>query len=425
MKKWYLAQIIFFSLFFSISGVHAKPQNTHWGLQQIRDSLSIVKKFEKTNKPDTRLSDLLVASNNKHQLIIYDTTKSTVIFRSKSSDTLITRPLVSSNKQFAYFINQDGWLSQFDLQQLSTTRRSRVGLKPLALALSADDRYLIIAKKHPPSFVILDSQTLKPLVFKTLNNNKGTTTHIRAIIGAPTRESFVAGIDQTNNGKTTRQIWEIIHKDNPLPVYNGPMHDYRMGEGIAKQPHEFPVRKIPVNDCTLHNNKDCINDWMVYSPTGFLIMHCAKHLNVWQLDARRQIAEMDLEILPKLSSAIIWNNKQNLILAIPAQDKAKISIINASQWKKIKTIKTKGIAKLITSQQNSDYLWLAIQQEHTNSVIQVMDKNTLNIIKTINFTSSNSPIAFIQFDNVGKQVFVGLENEKLMHFSASGVKKSE
>ncbi len=416
MKKWYLAQFIFLNLFFNISGAHAKPQNTHWNLQNIHDSLSIVKNFEKTNKPDKRLSDLLVASNKKHQLIIYDTITSTVVFRSKSSDTLITRPLVSSNKQFAYFINQDGWLSQFDIQLFSTTRQIRVGLNPRALALSADDRYLIVANQQPPSFVILDRQTLTPLALKTLNKKNSTIT-ISAIITAPARESFVARIDRTSNGITTHEIREVILKDNPLPVYNGPMHDYRMGEGIAKQPHEFPVSKIQINDCGSHHNMVDINDWMIYSSTGFVIIHCAKHLKIWQLDARRQIAEMDLGIQPRLSAAIFWNSKQKLLLAIPAQDKAKISVINANNWKIIKTIKLKGITKLIASQQNSEYIWLSTQDDKNHPVIQIIDKNTLNLIKTINLAPTNSPIAFIQFDHSGKQVFIGLENERLIRVS--------
>jgi hypothetical protein len=102
-------------------------------------------------------------------------------------------------------------------------------------------------------------------------------------------------------------------RDDPLPVYNGPMHDYRMGEGTAREPGPFPVRRTRLDGF--------LDDFFLQSE----LPDPDRRRPGWQqgcqainLDVRQRIAELDLDGMPHLSSGITWERDGRTLLATPA-----------------------------------------------------------------------------------------------------------
>jgi hypothetical protein len=415
MNLNYLAHLLSFTLFFVTGFATAKPQEQAWGIAQIRASLTSNNKIITGKQNHSDLSKLLVAINQHQQLMIYDTTLGKPVFQLDSNTALGQKVLVSADKKYAYFSSNEGWVSRFDLQHLQVTERIRVGLNTRNLAMSSDGRYLIAANNQPNSLVILEAKNLQALKVISLAETLPASKIASGVFDVAMRESFIVTIQQANNAQTN-EVWEILYKDNPLPVYNGPMHDYRMGEGIAKQEKKFPISRIQLENCT----GNCLKDWFIYPASGLLILHTDKQLQVIQLDVRRKIAEMDLPVVPTLAISSIWDNGKGLTLATPGKNTAELIIINASHWKVIKRLKTLGIVSILASRANSPYIWLAEKLDSNQDTIQIVNKKTLQIIKTIKPATPDSKINFIQFGKSGKQVYVGSGKDSINSYHSSG-----
>ena len=66
-------------------------------------------------------------------------------------------------------------------------------------------------------------------------------SRVSAVYDAAPRKSFVVAL------KDIPEVWEIPYDRRREPVYEGLVHDYRHGEGVAEQ-GPFPVRRIVLDD---------------------------------------------------------------------------------------------------------------------------------------------------------------------------------
>ena len=241
-------------------------------------------------------------------------------------------------------------------------------------ATSADGRYRMVVNDLS-SLTILNTHDLSPIKVisiptRSTGSNK-SSEEIISIYTAPARQSFIVTIGDI------AEVWEISYKDDPLPVYNGLMHDYRLGEGVAMESARFPISRIRLENC----HPPCFDNLTIYPPSGLLIRYAEKKIHVLQMDARREIAKIDSEDIPDLASSIILNDSNNLILATPYKNKSKISFIDMNSWKIIKYLRTKGSIDLMSSSRNSRFIWTSVTLESGKPLLQVIDKSTLKIVK--------------------------------------------
>lgn len=68
-------------------------------------------------------------------------------------------------------------------------------------------------------------------------DKRGKTSRVARIVDAPPRGSFVVFLADI------AEAWELSYDPKAEPVYDGLVHDYRMGEGIADR-GPFAVRRI-------------------------------------------------------------------------------------------------------------------------------------------------------------------------------------
>jgi len=156
---------------------------------------------------------------------------------------------------------------------------------PLAApdAISADGRWRV--EGQGSSVVVLDAgRTVRTLPARRLGGNEDASAV--AVRYLPARRSFVIAFD------TLAELWELSVDPNAPPVFDGLVHDYRMGEGVAS-PGFLGVRRTPLP-----------------APVGALAVDAnnnahvlARGADAWwliNLDIRRPITRFELAPNPEL-----------------------------------------------------------------------------------------------------------------------------
>ena len=387
-----------------------------WGIQEIRSSqvnFNDTKSSDNKSEYKGELSNVsLIINADKISFSIIDFKQSKIIHRFRSPHILQNDPKFSPNRRFAYLTSSDGWISKFDMLSLKVASTVRVGIQTRNLAVSADGRFLVAANEQPKSLVILNASNLEPIKLIEIPSLNGKSSRVGSIFTADKRQSFIVAL------KDQGEIWEIFYKDNPLPVYNGLMHDFRLGEGLAKQQGRFPISQIKVNGCS----DECLDNLVFYPASDSLIISNGKQLQVLQMDARRKIAEMDLADNPNLGFSVIWNENSIPLLATANLNKSGITIIDMNNWKIRQSIKTVGIVFMLKEHKNSKYILAATSTRPDKDILHVINKDSLMIEQTLEAAAGNS-IIDVKFDEEGNRIIVitGNNNREIVVYETKAM----
>ena len=219
------------------------PETPAWGLDRIAASRLVL--VQETDLPERPRHDadplnlFVVVETGDHHATILDGDRLEPIHRFATRRALHGGPKFSPDGRFVYFASRDGWVSKFDLYGLQTVAEVRAGINTRNLAVSGDGRYVAVANYLPHTLLILDAKDLTPLRLIPVRDDTGKGSRVSAVYAAPPRQSFVAAL------KDIPEVWEILVADDPPPVYNGPMHDYRMEEGTARELGTLPGSADP------------------------------------------------------------------------------------------------------------------------------------------------------------------------------------
>lgn len=189
-------------------------------------------------------------------------------------------------------------------------------------ATSADGQYLLGVREQSQVLELLNASDLSlikaiPIEAMVEPNNK-----IDFVFSVSSRQSFIVGIGSSN------QLLEILYEDNPLPVYNGVMHDYRLGEGLVRDQSYFPVRIIkPAGKTSIP-----ISSYYFYSVKGFLFIARDKIIEVIQLDARQTIATIILDDIPNLAISRVKTINDTPHLLVPFLNIPGFTSITIDYW---------------------------------------------------------------------------------------------
>ena len=370
-----------------------------WGMAEIISTQKIqVDPDTLPDKPIHKADPLnmfVVVEIGDHHVSILDGDKFEPIYRFKSHYALHGGPKFSPDGRYVYFASRDGWITKFDMYSLQVIADIRAGINTRNLAVSGDGRYVMVANNLPHSLVLLDAKDLTPIKLIPVTNEKGESSRVSAVYTAPPRHSFIAAL------KDFTEVWEITYEDNPLPVYNGTMHDYRLNEGVAKVKGTFPIKRIKLDDY--------LDDFFFDQSYSLLIgaARNGKKGQVVQMDARKKIAEVELGGLPHLGSGITWEYQGHTVLATPNLKKAEISIIDMTNWKTIKSIKTEGPGFFMRSHENSLYAWAGVFFGPNKDAVHIIDKKTLKIVKTLR-PAKGKTAAHVEFDKEGKHALLSI-----------------
>lgn len=374
------------------------PQPPVWGLEQIRASHAL--RHPPGTLPDTPafsadpLNLFVVVETGDHHATVLDGDRLEPLARFATRYALHGGPKFSPDGRYVHFASRDGWITRYDLYNLTVVAEVRAGINTRNAAVSSDGRYVMVANYLPHTLVVLDAATLQPLQVIPVADAGGRTSRVSAVYDAAPRKSFVAAL------KDIPEVWEIPYGDDAPPVYRGLVHDYRMGEALA-EPGKFAVRVTLLDDYL---------DDFFFDPSYAYVIGASRDGaggQVVNLDVRRKITAVDLPGLPHLGSGITWEYQGRLVLATPNLRQGVVSVIDMKSWKTLKRIDTLGPGFFMRSHENTRYAWVDVFFGPDKDALHVIDKASLEIVATLR-PAPGKTAAHVEFTRDGRYALVSV-----------------
>jgi mono/diheme cytochrome c family protein len=343
------------------------------------------------------LNLFLVVELADHHVTVLDGDRFEPIHRFPSRYALHGGPKYGPDGRFVYFASRDGWISKFDMYNLTLVAEIRAGINTRNAAVSSDGRYVLVGNYLPHSAVLLDARDLKPLKVFSVHDGQGNTSRVSAVYDARPRESFILAL------KDIPEVWEISYADKPRPGFSGWAHDRRAdsGDWMHSQAERFPVRRIFV--------QDYLDDFFFDPEYVHLIgaSRDAGHGQVINLDLRRKVATVELPGMPHLASGITWEYEGRTVLATPHLHEAAVTIIDVDSWETLQRIETLGPGFFMRSHEDSRYAWVDVFFGENKDAMHVIDKQTLEIVKTLR-PEPGKTAAHVEFTRDGRYALVSI-----------------
>ncbi|MCW8901151.1 MAG: nitrite reductase [Gammaproteobacteria bacterium] len=351
------------------------------------------------NKPILDVKDqlnlIVVVERGDHHISLLDGDTFNVVHRFKSRFSLYGEPKFSASGRFVYFSSRDGWISKYDIYNLKLVAEIRVGINTRNMAMSADGRYLMVANALPHTLVLLNTRDLSPIKHYQVKDLQGKSSRVSAVYTSPPGNSFFAAL------KDIPEVWEISYADEPPHGFGMWMHDYRVDSGENTKNKPFPLRRVQVSEYL----EDFFFAEDYISFVG--VTHAAKG-QVIDMDVKKAIVpKIDLPGKPHFGSAVSLNYKGRKVLAVPNFRKGIISILDMESWKQVKEIKTLGPGFYMQTHKNSPYIWTDVFFGPDKDAMHVIDKATLEIVKTLR-PAPGKKSAHVEFTRNGKNALVSI-----------------
>lgn len=375
-------------------------QTPAWGEAEIRASRVLTPAGASDDKPafsGDPLNLFVVVEAGDHHATILDGDKFEPVFRFKTRYALHGGPKFTPDGRYVFFSSRDGWITKFDLRRLQVVAEVRAGLNTRNIALSSDGKYLAAANYLPNTLAIFDASDLSVVKVLQVEDRKGKSSRVSGVYQAPQRRSFIAAL------KDVPEIWEISTDPNSGPVAQGFVHSHEQGmpEAVSMQQGLFSLRRIEI--------EEPLDDFFFDPSYRFLLgsSRSGGHVLVVNLNVGRTIAQIDMPGFPHLGSGISWMYRGRRVLAAPNLKESCISIIDMTDWSVLKRIETQGPGFFLRSHENSRYAWADSMMGPKKDVMQVIDKETLEIVKTLT-PEKGKTAAHVEFDRSGAHAVVSI-----------------
>ncbi|QXL84168.1 cytochrome D1 domain-containing protein [Comamonas sp. NLF-1-9] len=178
-----------------------------------------------------------------------------------------------------YALSQSGHILALDGCTLQLLAQQSEGGAWEQLALSSDGRWLLAASSRRAELQVYDTelQAIKRLPVQRLDGRQ--PSGVLQLLDMPARRSFIVAFTEL------AELWELSYDPRAEPVFDGLVHDYRMGEGLA-QPGLLHPRRTPLSSpaTALRLAGDCCR----------VLVRPAQDAAVWDvihLDVRRKVSE--------------------------------------------------------------------------------------------------------------------------------------
>lgn len=255
------------------------------------------------------------------EVSLVDAQRQLVVHRFAPPRKLIGQPVFSPDARHAYWASVDGWITSYDLRARRVVAELRTGERVSGLAVSGDGRLLLVANAEPRVLTLLDAELRPQRSYPAPQTGADASAGAPAVRDARGHKSFVVGF------AGGMQLWELSYDPNAEPIFDGLVHDYRSGEGIAR-PGYLGLRRTLLETPL---------DQLFLSPDDRHVLGLARgatgQLQVVNLDVRRRIATVQLPGLPNPGAATAWTANGTSMLAIPDCSGAKASLLDPRGWK--------------------------------------------------------------------------------------------
>ncbi len=371
-----------------------------WGLAEIRESQIVHVLTADLPAAPLHHADPLnlftVVEAGDHHVTILDGDSFEPLWRFKSRFALHGGAKYSPDGRYVFLGSRDGWISKYDLHSLQIVAEVRAGINTRNIAVSGDGRYVMVANFLPNSLVLLKADDLSPIKLWDVRDSDGVPSRVSAVYTAHPRESFVAAL------KDIPEVWEIFYADDADPVAQGFVHNYQPGQLEGDFDFgPFPRRRIKLDDY--------LDDFFFDQSYRHLIgaARNGKNGQVINLTVGRKIADIPLDGMPHLGSAITFEYEGRTVMATPHLRDAAVSVIDMESWETVARIETLGPGFFMRSHENTPYAWVDVFFGENRDVLHVVDKRTLKIVKTLR-PAPGKTAAHVEFTRDGRFALVSI-----------------
>lgn len=322
------------------------------------------------------LNLFVVVESGDHHVTILDGDTFQPLARFQSHFALHGGAKFSPDGRFTYLASRDGRVMKFDLYTLQIVAETRAAINTRNIAVSSDGRYVLVGNTLPHNLVILNAHDLSLAKILPVTSRTGESSRVSAVYNAPPRKSFVVAL------RDFKEVWEIPYEDNDDLI-----------------PRRLQVETV-------------LDDFM-FDQDYKVIIGAARDLEKGQvidLDTGKKRAEIDLAGMPHLGSGITWKLEGRTVFATPHLTEAKISVIDMESWETVKEIETGGPGFFMRSHETTNYAWAGVFFGPNRDLIHVIDKNTLEIVRTLK-PAPGKTAAHVEFTRDGSHALVSILEE--------------
>ena len=359
-----------------------------WSEEDIRASRRTL--ADVSQLPDTPqhgsdpLNLFVVVEAGNHHVRILDGDNFEELTRFQSHFALHGGPKFSPDGRFVYFASRDGWVSKYDLHNLTLIAEVRAGLNTRNVAVSNDGRWVLVGNYLPGNLVVLDAGDLSLVKPIAATGTDGTESRVSAVYTAPQRDSFVVAL------KDVQEVWELSYAGTP--------------DSAPGSTPDFTPRRIIA--------ADYLDDFSFTPDYRYLLATSrkAKGGQVIDLDTGQALTDIPLPGMPHLGSGIYWQRDGRWVFATPNISQGLISVLDLQTWELITEIPTEGPGFFMRSHENSPYAWTDVFFGPNNDAIHLIDKQTLEVAHTLRPVPGKNA-AHVEFTRDGGHLLLSVWDE--------------
>jgi WD40 repeat protein len=350
----------------------------------------------------------VVVEGGDHHVSLVDGDRFERIHRFPSRYALHGGPKFSPDGRFVYFGSRDGWITKYDLWNLSVVAEVRAGLNMRNVAVSADGAWVMAANYLPHTLALFDAELNLVRTYAASARDGKRSSRVSAVYDAAPRRSFVVAL------KDIPELWEISYDPKAEPVFDGLVHDYKMGEGLGK-PGYLGVRRTlldePLDDFFFDPAYRFVlgatRPKAASPPDGSKAAAGAGTAQVVGLDIRRKVAALPIAGMPHLGSGISFEHRGRRVLASPNLKDGAIDVIDLGNWTPVKTIATPGPGFFMRSHERTPYAWVdSMMSPGAKDTLTIIDKRTLEPVASVR--EPGKTLAHIEFTKDGRYALASL-----------------
>jgi hypothetical protein len=270
------------------------------------------------------------------------------------------------------------------------------------VAVSGDGRWVMAANYLPHTLALFDADLNLVRRYDATSQDGRRSSRVSAVYDAEPRRSFVVAL------KDIAELWEISYDPQAEPIFDGYVHDYKMGEAIAK-PGTFGVRRTLLDEPL----DDFFFDQGYRNALGATRPRAdgKPSAQVVNLDVRRKIAELPMAGMPHLGSGITFAWHGTTVLASPNLQTqggvGAIDVIDMATWKAVATIATPGPGFFMRSHEATPYAWADSMMSPTaKDTLTIIDKRSLAVVAQVR--EPGKTLAHIEFTKDGRYALASL-----------------
>ena len=335
----------------------------------------------------------VVVEGGDHHVTLLDGDSFEPIHRFSSRFALHGGPKFTPDGRYVFFGSRDGWITKYDLWRLAVVAEVRAGLNMRNVAVSGDGRWVMAANYLPHTLALFDADLNLVKTYDAATLDGKASSRVSAVYDATPRHSFVVAL------KDIPELWEISYDKKAEPIYDGLVHDYKMGEAIAK-PGYLGVRRTPLSEPL----DDFFFDQSYRHALGATRPkqgQGAASAQVVNLDIRRKVADLPIAGMPHLGSGITFAWNGTTVLASPNLGGGAVDVIDMKTWKTVRTIKTPGPGFFMRSHEQTPYAWTdSMMSPSAKDTLTIIDKRTLEPVAQVR--EPGKTLAHIEFTRDGR-----------------------